>query len=112
MSKAPKRGFRFSVAGLLTLVALVAGTLGAFRVFWGIGSPTSRPEAWPAFLGFAAFGWAYLAFVLHGGFELFGGSTIYDAQRIAGQAKTGMALAVLAGLATHLCGLLFGKERP
>lgn len=131
MTEQPTGGFRFSLAALLTAVALVGGTFGVVGGFWSsrganyalqlglflgcvttasVGAYFCRPNARPALLGFAAFGWAYLAFVLHGGYGMVGGATIYVARSIAEQSQMGIALAVLAALATHLCYLLFGKR--
>ncbi len=113
--------FRWSLSQLFTFVLLCAIAFGVCRSYWDPTRPNHRlllgvylvalatasvtayfcrPGVRGFFLGFAAFGSAYLVCVLHGGFGL---QTIYDAQALEQSTKLGMVLAFVAAVATHLC---------
>jgi hypothetical protein len=85
--------------------------LGVYLVALATATVTAcscRPGVRGFFLGYAAFGWAYLICVLHGGFGL---QTIYDSEALVLNAKLGMALEFVAAVGTQLCISICGENR-
>ena len=109
--------FRWSLAGLMSVLLFVALAAAGYRAFWSdqhpnasllvgidlalvctatLGAWRGRPVLRRPCLGYALFGWSHLAVVLQLGWRL---ETIYDAQRIAEQVQSGILLAVLCAIA-------------
>jgi hypothetical protein len=120
---------RFTMFDAAMFVALIAGSiaihrtffvsqvhfpkyicLGAYLVFVAtatVGAIFSRPAARPPFVGMALAGWLYFVFVFHAGFGNGLEGIVWTTHT-----QLGVALSLLAGLASYLVGSLFGKTPP
>jgi hypothetical protein len=121
---------RWSLAQLLLVVLVIGMILGIHRGFWGrssyfnsrilfatnlaalttstLAAVEARPRWRRFWLGYAAFGWCYLALVLRGGF---GFTPDVYADNLARFSVLGMILGLICALvAHHLPGLRPPRE--
>jgi hypothetical protein len=109
---------RWSLAALLSVVLFAALAAGGYRLFYAdqhpnawlwlaislailttvtLGAWRGRPRLRRPCLGYAAYGWAHLVFVL--GIYGWPLQSIYDAERMATNARMGMLIGLLTAIA-------------
>jgi hypothetical protein len=124
-----KTALRFNLVELLCAIALVGGALAVYRTFWVRDSQDNWENCWLLFgiyiavvsaatcrlvlslphpsgfiVAFTIFGWAYLVFVLQGGFGVNtqAGLNLALSDALARNSQLGLVLAILSGLVGHL----------